>query len=74
MSTVEVGVSIEERMVTVDRVRPSKSAKYKLLLTFGLAYITSDVYRPPYVSTNGLCCLMAHGPHNILVMRMWNSR
>ena len=36
MSTVEVDVSIEERMVTVDRGPPSKSAKYKLLLTFGL--------------------------------------
>ena len=38
MSTVEVGVSIEERMVslTVDRGPASKSAKYKLLLTFGL--------------------------------------
>ena len=34
MSTVEVDVSIEERMVTVDRGPPSKSAKYKLLPTY----------------------------------------
>ena len=64
MSTVEVDVSIEERLVTVDRGPPSKSAKYKLLLTFGLAcgwvryesytYASACVLRPLALATQRL--------------------
>ena len=65
MSTVEVGVSIEERMVTVDRGPASKSAKYKLLLTVWLARIqvlangVGGVLRAPHSPRAAANCALA---------------